>query len=473
MISPVTDSKYTEYWAAVEWLLGLIQDPQGLRYLSSRTPSERLLEMQQQIPRLANFLEFAGNPQERFNTIHVAGTSGKGSVTHMVASILKAAGVNVGHHISPYLQVCNEKLVARGREISPGAFVELVSEFQELLARWQAANPANFLKYGEAWVALTFLFFAKEQIEWAVLETGMGGLYDPTNVVQSKLAIITNIDFDHTESLGDTLEEIAFHKAGIIKPFRPVISGAVQLEAQQVIHEIARSNQSSIYQYGVDFGISQESQDGKPYYLLHTPFRTLSISHLQLASTHQRLNAALSVCAVEALQDLGETEINPAQINAGLSEVSLPARFETMQISPRVILDGAHNPAKIASLCREIREAFPGQKVRVIYGMLATKDAQNMLSLLAPLVSHWHLTQPEVYGKPALNPTQIEFHLMGIDPAARIDKHENIRNALDAALSTSSPDETIIATGSVYLVGAARNYWYPVEDLLDNLSRAL
>lgn len=464
-------SRFPEYWSAVDWLLSLIQDPAGLRYFAPRTPAERLVEMRQQIPRLKTFLDFIGNPQTSFRTIHIAGTSGKGSVTLMLAAILEKAGVRSGHHVSPYLQICNEKLACMGKPVGPTDFVALVSSFRRQYLEWQASNQNNFLKYGEAWVALTFMYFAHQQVEWVILETGMGGRFDPTNIIQSDLTLITNVDLDHTESLGHTLEEIAWHKAGIIKPHRPVVSGVLQEAARGAIAAEAQAQSAELYEYGRDFTSRIVTSSDETRLEIETPFGQHSLlSPDWLRSRHQQQNAAAAICALDILQQQGALSLESEHIQAGLQALKLPGRFETVQTNPRLILDGAHNPAKVASLCQEIKDKLPGEKLTVVFGMLATKDAPTMLRALLPLVKHWYLTQPAVFGKPALSPQVLLATLKEIDPGARATPFETVTSALDAALSETPENHTILVTGSVYLVGEARNRWYPLDEMLSTLN---
>ena len=211
------------YWQRLDWLRSLITDPAGSYYLVPKSQTDYLKDYLRQINRTKAFLEHAGNPQEKYSVIHIAGTSGKGSVATMIGAILRQAGLRTGVHTSPYLQVCNEKLVVNDAMISPQAFVELVDEFKLLLVSFYK-KTGEMLRYQEAWACLMYMYFAKCNVNWAVVETALGGRYDPTNVVQSKLAIITNIAMEHTPQLGTSLAEIAKHKAGIIKRDQPVIT---------------------------------------------------------------------------------------------------------------------------------------------------------------------------------------------------------------------------------------------------------
>lgn len=463
-------SEFSEYWAAQNWLLSLIQDPQGLRYTTPRPHATRLAEMKGQIPRLAAYLEAAGNPQTHFNSVHVAGTSGKGSVTEMLSSMLFAAGVPAGHHTSPYLQVCNEKLVASGRLIAPSEFVTLVANFRHSYHRWQQSYPKRYLKYGEAWVALTLEFMARAQVEWGIIETGMGGRYDPTNIIDSQISVITNVSFDHTESLGSTLKEIAWHKAGIIKPGRPVLTTETKAEPLQTISELAATNQSPLFVLGRDFQFGIQQTGNSKMLNVAAPYHRYDEIELGVTGDHQYQNAALAISTLDVLIQQGKLDISVAAVRRGLNQLKLSGRYETMQTEPQIILDGAHNPAKIAALQQKLVADFPGQRIRFVFGMLLTKDARAMLELLTPLARQWYLTQPVVLGKPALPAEQLQKLLLEMStPPRQTPTFPTVVAALAAAMSDATADEIIVVTGSIYLIGEARNHWHPTEEILKNL----
>ena len=233
-----------DYNQARKWLMSLITDPEGQRYFEEKSAEVRLAEFKEQIDRTGKFLAFTGNPQAAFNSVHIAGTSGKGSVVNMIAAILRAGGLKTGYHVSPYLQVCNEKLIVDDQMISPSEFITLVGDLNRDYTKWIASDGKyTSLKYGEAWVALTYLWMAKCGVDWAVIETGLGGRYDPTNVLPSNLAVITNVDYDHVEVIGPSLEQIAHHKAGIIKPGKPVVTSETKPEVLAVIQrEVEEKN---------------------------------------------------------------------------------------------------------------------------------------------------------------------------------------------------------------------------------------
>jgi dihydrofolate synthase/folylpolyglutamate synthase len=467
---PHIHDRFGEYWDAHHWLLSLIQDPEGNRYSSPKTAEDRLAEMRLQIPRLQGFLKYIGDPQQEFRSIHVAGTSGKGSVTTMIAGILAAEGNRTGLHVSPYLQLCNEKLVLNGRPISPSRFAALVRTFREDYTRWRQLAPGNFLKYGEAWVALTLIFFREVDVEWAVIETGMGGRFDPTNVVNSELAIITNIDYDHTESLGRELETIAWHKAGIIKPGRPAITAEQKPSPLSIIEHEAARERAPLYRFGQEFMAAGEGTP--PSLRVSTPFREHVFEGIPAGAPYQLANAGAAVMAADVVNQMFDLPISSEHLHKALAAAQMPGRFETVQARPRVILDGAHNPAKMRALAGRLAAEFPGQKVSVVFGMLGMKEGEAMLSALAPLVRRWHLTQPNVLGKPAMPSARLAALLHKMDVRSPVSVHPILEDALDAGLAGLAREEILVVTGSLYLVGAARNRWFPRELLLDTWENA-
>ncbi|MCA9981038.1 MAG: hypothetical protein KDD89_09395, partial [Anaerolineales bacterium] len=246
----MTEAEFTavldEYRAAQKWLFSLVRDPHGQRFFAPKTTAERRTAMQEGMARLADFLAFAGHPERACPAVYVAGTSGKGSVTMTLAALLKAIHPTQGvaHHTSPYLQEPLEKLVLNETWLAPSAFAELVAGFRAVHTAWAEQAGYDALRYGEAWVGLTFWWLAHTAVDWAVIEAGMGGRFDPTNLLPAELAIVTNVGWDHVGSLGPELTDIAWHKAGIIKNGKPVLT-AVQAPALLSIIEKEAAEQDA------------------------------------------------------------------------------------------------------------------------------------------------------------------------------------------------------------------------------------
>lgn len=447
---------------AQKWLFSLITDPTGSRYFEVKDRAVRQQEFEEQISRMADFLAFAGNPQSSFNSIHVAGTSGKGSVVNMLAAMLSRAGIRTGFHVSPYVQVCNEKLVLDGQPISPSDFIALVDHFKLLYIDWKASsNQYNALKYGEAWVALTYLWLAQQNVEWAVIETGLGGRYDPTNVLPADLAIITNVDYDHVEVLGEDIREIASHKAGIIKADGMAVTGEQNEVVLEIIQKEAAAKGASLYRLGKDFDYRRTGDE----LIVDGPKNTYQGLRLGLLGAFQPINAAVAIAALDLLRDSRGLGIDRDAVKDGLAAVRYPGRMEIIQENPTVILDGAHNPHKIDALAETLKSNYPGRKFTVMIGMLVVKDGKGMIGGLHSLVGKWAVTQPDVFGKPSLPAGELYDMIRASSPAP-VKEYENVGDALDQVLAAADPDEIILVTGSIYLIGEARERWEPSEKLL-------
>jgi len=454
------------YYQRLSWLRSLITDPAGTYYFTEKTQLEYLKGYLKQINRTKAFLELAGNPQDQYPVVHIAGTSGKGSVTTMIAAILRQADLRTGVHTSPYLQVCNEKLVVDNKMISPQAFVELLDEFTEILKTF-CKQTGELLRYQEAWSCLMYMYFAKKQVDWAVVETALGGRYDPTNVVPSKLAIITNIALEHIPQLGTSLIEIAKHKAGIIKKGQPVITSEKSTKILDIFAKEAIRNHSKLYKLDRDFSFKTTKSDGNGLTLdIRTPFKTYNKLHLAQLGTFNAINAAVGVKAAEVLNKKYAVPITEEHIRAALQNWTLPGRMEIVQGQPQVILDSAHNPQKIHALVDTIKTVFPSKSITVVTGMLAFKDVDAILQELLPIASRVIATQANVLGKPSLPTSDLAKVVKRQNPSLEVIECASVENGITTAISKSKPNELVLITGSMYLIGEAREHWFPSEQML-------
>lgn len=450
-----------EYEAALAWLRGLIRDPTGQRFLNPRPPAEKRARLEAGLARMQQFMTFAGRPHTHFPSVHVAGTSGKGSVTLMIAALLAAAGQRVADHVSPYLQIPNEKLRLNGRMIPPSALTALIHTFRDLHTRW--LHQAEPLLYGEAWVALTMLWFAAQRPAWGVVETGLGGRFDPTNVLPAGLAVITNVDYDHLQALGPTLADIAWHKAGIIKPGGLALTAETRPETLAILAAEAQQQGATLrqvsYTWQPERGLS-----------VATPVRAYTHLPLRLTATYQATNAALAIAAVDWLAVEHGFTLTPHHILSALQDFKLPGRFEIMPGRPAVVLDGAHNPHKMRTLVASLRAAYPQRRVMAIVGMIYSKDAGAILEALAPAAAHLIVTRPQVWGKPAHPPETLADWLAEHHPQTPVQTIPDVQQALDMALAQAEAErDVVVVTGSMYLVGEARERWHPRLALLREL----
>jgi len=457
---------------AERWLYTLIQDPTGQRYFQEKSMDVRMAEFKEQIQRMQAFMDFCGNPEKTFPSIHIAGTSGKGSVVSLIAGILHAAGIKVGYHVSPYLQVSNEKLIVGGKMIAPSQFVSLVEEFKDTYQRWLAEDHGfSFLKYGEAWVALTYLWMARQQVDWAVIETGLGGRYDPTNVLPSSLAVITNVHYDHVEVLGEALTQIAAHKAGIIKPDGLAITAETNPEVLAVIEEEARQKGTRLFRLGKEFDYHLWETSEGTRLNVDGVYETYSNLRIAMKGEFQYRNAALAVASVDLLAGLGKLQVNQQQVHEGIA-VQFPGRFEIVQENPLVILDGAHNLHKATALSQSLQQSYPGKKMTVVLGTLSIKDFSGIIEALAPITDRWVATQPKVMGKPSTPPEALVEVIRRVTPDVETLVSQDVKEAVKLALSLTGDEGAILVTGSLYMLGDARSVWFPVDQLLEQLEQS-
>ncbi len=472
---PSFPSAVAEYRHRYAWLWGLIQEP-AVPSRQSPFPAVSPCGPADSLQRLEAFLQTVGDPHRKFAAVHVAGTSGKTSVTTLLARILQAAGYRAGHHISPYLQMPHEKLIVDGQWISLEGFNALLADFARQYGHWQrGAGSAPRLRYGEAWVALTFLFLAQEQVDWGIVECGLGGRWDPTNVLDPRLSLITNVGRDHLKSLGGALESVAEHKAGVIKPHSLALTGVTQPALLSRIVEEARRCRVDLHTVGPAWDDTCDwtfkysvvrSSAGPTAFSLRSPFAERRRLQLPDHAAGHIANAAQAVAALDLLQADGQVKIATDALQRGLAVGPVPGRMEILQSYPPVVVDCAHNPPKMRALVKALVEMYPRRRFHVLAGMLRTKDAVSILAALARLPGDFRFCQPHVFGKASHSPGELRdaFPLRHRDRVVGLFR--DVGHALDDALVHVRPDWIILVTGSVYLVGEARDRWHPRERFL-------
>ena len=444
------------YQNAEAFITGLIMGPPSPA--PGSTPQEIRQRAIERIARLEAFLEHLGNPHLQYPTIHIGGTSGKGSTTSLVASILTASGMKTGSHVSPYLQVSTEKLMINGRPAPATRYAELVDTMRAAIDEWQQlGNPAP--TYGEVWVAMTFVYFAQEQVDIAVIEVGAGGRFDLTNVVKPAVAAITSIGFDHTVTLGNTLPEIAWHKAGILKPGAAAVTTVTAPEALDVIQTEADrvGTELQVIREGTAFSDVETDRGGTSFLDLHSGKRF----QVPLSGKFQAFNASLAMAICRALEDERITE---ASIGRGLANARFPGRMEVVQESPLVLLDGAHNPEKVGNLASNLKQIIGDRRTIVVFGVLESKNVTDMWVELAPLADALVATAPRVLAKPPVLAADIARLAADSIP---VEIEEDPLAAVDRALQMASPHDAVLVTGSLYLVGNVREHWYPTDKILE------
>ena len=404
-----------------------------------------------------------GDPQRRFPSVHIAGTNGKGSVSAMISSMLAAGGYEIGLFTSPHLVSFTERIRINNRQISEAEVIRLTEEIRDKISNPAARefDPTFF----EFVTAMAFLHFQRNRIDWAVIETGMGGRLDATNTVTPEVAVITRISYDHREFLGAALPDIAAEKAGIIKRGVPVVCAAQEQEAEEVIRAAAREKSAALFMYGKDFGgeLLSSGLEGITF-TYHDDAGTIPDLYAPLAGEHQLINACLALkAATLALKNSNEL------LRKGLASTRWPGRLDMVSEDPPIMIDGAHNPDAAAALSVFIRQHLGGRRLILIMGVMADKDVGGILNPLLPLASEIIFTAPD-YGR-AASPATLAGHAAA-QGISRVHTAPTVREAIGLAIKISNesspPQPTlgkggseggysslILITGSFYTIGEA------------------
>lgn len=430
-------------------------------------PEERQAEFRRRLERTRRLMVHLGNPQDAFDLIHIGGTSGKGSVAILCEAMLHALGQHVGTHTSPYLQTPLEKARVDGWLIDLQdaiALTDLVMEAVEAVEQEDA--QLGHPHYAEAWLGFALRHFADQRCNAAVVEVGMGGRFDATNIVMPRVSVISTVHYDHMRVLGETLSEIAYHKAGIIKQDVPVVVGNVPHEALTVIREEARQRNARMVRLGQDVRYEplQLSQQGGRfnYYGLGMQLKDV---HLGLLGRYQFINATVALAAMELFAAALGIALDEEALRRGLAGARFAGRMEVMQDHPRVVLDGAHNEEKINALIASIPEVFTYRRLILVLGMLETKAADPIVGALARLADALITTSPQVKGKPALPADELADLARKVG-VREVWAEEDPHAALERALSMAAADDLVLATGSLYLIGALRSRWHPTDRII-------
>jgi len=417
--------------------------------------------------RMRSFMELLQQPQETYPIIHVAGTKGKGSVTALCAGALHAAGYRVGQYTSPHLQDYAERIQIDGQPIPHADLVALVEQIKPLLGK--IPDLTTF----EITTALGFLYFARQGVNAAVIEVGLGGRLDATNIVVPEVAVITSISYDHTNILGETLTEIAGEKAGIIKPGVPVVVSPQKDEAYLAIERVAAERGAPLVQIGQDYLFAQlaHSLNGGQSLLVwpasEQPLVDAFIESgglqeweptrltLPLLGYHQVENAATAYGALQTARSRG-LAVSETAIREGFAKVNWPCRFEVLQRDPPVVVDSAHNRDSALKLRLALDDYFPGYPVILIFGASEDKDVNGMFAELMPRVRQVIATRS--YHPRAVDPEELVelAHRFG-RPAKMV---ETVEDSLEEAIHAAGGEAMILAAGSIFIAAGARNAWF-------------
>ena len=432
---------------------------QAEKYLNSFTNYELILGITYAQPgyslkHVEELLNRMGNPQLAARTIHIAGTKGKGSVAAMIAQVLSASGYKTGRYTSPHLHNLRERINIDGSSISEAEFAAAMAEVKPFIESMKQDTSFRQLTYFEALTALAFAYFQKKRVDFQVLEVGLGGRLDATNVARPVVCIITSISLDHTQILGNSLEEIAREKAGIIKSGCWVVLSPQPEEAASVISNICREKEAKVVQVGKDV-IWRKIGGDLHHQSLVIESRTSKYQvSIPLLGDFQLENAATAVAALEILVSMGFA-ISTADIAQGLARVKWPGRFQILQQHPMVLVDGAHNVASMKRLVNNIKAYFAHKRIVLVFGTSCDKDIPGIINELVPLSPQVIITQAS-HSRAAPIPTLVaEFSKRVIEPETK----ETVTEAISRALSLANRTDVICVTGSLFVVAEALDYF--------------
>lgn len=405
------------------------------------------------LERIERLLALLGHPEQGLKVIHVAGTNGKGSVCAFISAVLAAAGYRTGLYTSPHLVEYTERFQVNGREVAPDELAALLTRVRAAAEAVAAAGGGQATEF-EVLTAAAFLYFARERVDYLVLEVGLGGRLDATNVVEPQVAVITHISYDHVAVLGRTLTEIAREKAGIIKPGRPVVLAPQEDEAARVITARAAERGAPLFSVRAQCTVVPGRQDlSGQRFDLTAAGRSYPDLEIRLLGPHQLDNAATAALALTVLGSQGAT-IPEDAVRRGLAAARWPARFEVVRTAPLAIIDGAHNPDGAQALARTVRTYLPGRRLILVLGMLGDKDVSAVLKTLGPLAQAAVVTRPA--SPRAAAPEQVAAGLKACVPAVYVEPE--IPRAVDRALALAAPGDAVLVCGSLYMAGAARRH---------------
>ena len=424
---------------------------------------------------LSNILEKLGNPQQSTSFVHLAGTNGKGSVGIMLQAALSRAGYRVGLYTSPHLVTFRERIRIGDELVS---HQEVLRLSQMVWAACGGLTPPTFFEFV---TAMAFLYFQEQRVDLAIIETGLGGRLDSTNIITPMVAAITNISLEHTEYLGDTLGAIAEEKAGIIKRGVPVVLGRLAPEAGEVIRDIAVSQKSPVLELGQDFKAQTISVDalGRPTFDFSFGTRNWADVQVNLAGLHQVDNAAMVLVLAHVLQQKGFVKVTEDHMREGLSQAVWPGRLEPFPVGAwpppgqgqkgraPLVLDGAHNPDGALALARTL-DTLSYKKLHLIIGVMGDKDISGVLGPVYNLANRIYLTRAEF--DRAATPGQLWDSLAQAfgSPKVLTTLHLNIPEALAAAAQEAEEGDLVVLSGSLYTVGEGRAYLTGVQEVEPN-----
>ena len=417
--------KYERYQRAVRFLEGLSNLSLAGNYMLRNGNPEIYLK------RMDYFLNLIGNPGKHIKFIHIAGTSGKGSVANMVHEILLAAGNNIGSFTSPAVTTSIEKVRVRGKYIDPDEFADIVDKLKPFINRAYTECPYGHPSYFEIFLAIALVYFERKKCEWVILEVGLGGRYDATNIIHKPwITVITNVDYDHMEVLGKTLDKIAHDKAGIIKKGSTFFTTEKRAKLLHIFDNICRKKK-------VPFNLIEPCTD------------------------HHTANRALASAIV---RHMGISEI---AVSEGFNNIYIPCRFELLKKEPFVVLDGAHNRAKIRATVADLSK-LNFTKLHLVIGIAESKDHRQILAQIIPRAGRIYFTRFQNPNRKCAHPRiLLNLSKKYLTNGAKAEIYLDPHTALTKAMANASKNDLVLVTGSFLLSGELRKRWFPENYILN------
>ncbi len=431
----------------------------ALNYLHAQTDYEQMLRVRYNrdtfsLDRMHLLLKKLGNPHRKLHAVHIAGTKGKGSTATMLASMLQACGHKVGLYTSPHLCDLRERITVNGQMITQAALTRLIGAAEPYIEAMGDDKPTFF----EIFTALAFRHFADSEVDIAVVETGLGGRLDSTNVLNPAVCGITSISLDHMQQLGNTLSEIAGEKAGIFKSGVPAVSVHQQPDARRVLKTVARERSTRLMFTGEDIEFSyrvESSRDAGCHarVCLTTPHSQFEHLAVPVLGEHQALNCGLALALLDQLKQQ-DMDIDDGRAVEGLRAVNLPGRLEMICADPRVVVDGAHNAESVAALIRAIGQHIPYDSMVMVFGCAADKDIEGMMAQIATGADKMIFTRAGTNARAAKPEDLAEVYERHSGRVGQIA--DNLTDAIRTANSAVSREDIICICGSFYLVGETK-----------------
>lgn len=404
------------------------------------------------LERTHRLLELLGSPQNKLKLIHIAGTNGKGSTTSMISKVLIGMGFKVGMYTSPYLEVFEERIQINGVNIPKDKLIDNLENVKYAVSKVIEEgyeHPTEF----EIITALMFLYFYNEKIDYGVIEVGLGGRLDSTNVIIPKVSVITSISMDHINILGNTIEEIAKEKSGIIKEDVPVILYPQKKEAEDVILKAAHNNNSKVYYVKTDDGnLKGIDYDNITQNVQVNGLNGIYNVDLPLLGEHQILNLCVAIKAVEVLCQVEKIQYNKEIIEESLKDVKWIGRLETLNRNPLIVIDGAHNIDGIRVLKNNIRKYFKYNKMYLLLGILADKQVDEMIKEITPMAEKIFALTPHSDRAELSEDLKREIEKVN----QNVEAFDDYNEAINEALKVAEYDDLILVSGSLYMIGDMR-----------------